>query len=300
MNWDDYRYFLAIARARTLTEAAKALGVSQPTVSRRLKAMEDGLGVRLLEHTPSGYVLSAPGMEIVEAVEQIEDELNSIDRKVFGQDRRLTGAIRITCTEVMANLYLAPHLADFLVDHPEIDLSVICTFQHLSLGRREADIAVRVASRPPDTLVGRRLAKAALGVYASPSETTHAVDGSGPADWTWIGWQDEAYDQLTILSSYPQARIRHRVDDLQTMRAMAQQGLGVVALPCYVSDPDPELRRIIAEPVVETAPDLWVLTHPDVRQVARVRLFTDFIAQRIHADRDLFEGRRTRSNALAD
>ena len=292
MNWDDYRYFLAIARSRSLTDAAKELGVSQPTVSRRLKAIEDGLGVRLLDHTKSGYELSAPGVEIFEAVQHVEDELNSIDRQVFGQDRRLTGSLRITCTEVMANLYLARHLGEFLAEHPQIDLSIVCTFQHLSLGRREADIAIRVTSQPPDTLIGRRLTKTALGIYVAATGAVRLTEGSGPADWTWIGWQDDAYNQLMITGRFPVARIRHRVDDLQSMRSMAQQGLGVVVLPCYMADPDPELRRVVPDALIENVPDLWVLSHPDVRSVTRVRLFTDFIAERISADRDLFEGRR--------
>ncbi len=292
MNWDDLRFFLAIARSHSLTAAGRELGVSQPTVSRRLAAMEDSLGVRLFDRTKLGYELTAPGVEIFETVQHVEEELNSIDRKVFGQDRRLMGSLRVTCTEVMANVYLSQHFNRFLDQHPEIDLSIVCTFQHLSLSRREADIAIRVTSQPPDTLVGRCLAKVALGVYAAATSTTAFVDSSAPAEWNWIGWQDETYNRMLITGSFPDARIRHRVDDMQTMRSMARYGLGVVVLPCYMADLDPGLRRIISEPMTENAPDLWVLSHPDVRRVARVRLFTDFIAKVIQADRDLFEGRR--------
>ena len=292
MNWDDLRFFLAIARSHSLTAAGRKLGVSQPTVSRRLAAMEGRLGVRLFDRTKAGYELSAPGAEIFETAQHVEDELNGIDRKVFGRDRRLTGSLRITCTEVMANLYLARHLSVFLREHPEIDLGVVCTFQHLSLSRREADIAIRATSRPPDTLVGRRLAKVALGVYAAAATKADSVDSSAPAEWTWIGWQDETYNRMLITSPFPDAEIRHRVDDMQTMRSMARHGLGVVVLPCYVGDLDPGLRRIVPEPMKENAPDLWVLSHPDVRRVARVRLFTDFIAEIIQSDTDLFEGRR--------
>ena len=288
MNWDDMRFFLAIARANTLSGAARQLNVSQPTVSRRLSAMERQFGVKLFDPTSDGYVLSAAGADILETAQHVEEELNSIDRKIFGQDWRLSGNLRITCTEVMANQYLPPHLTKFLTQHPDIDLNIVCTFQHLSLSRREADVAIRVTNQPPDTLIGRRLVKAAMAVYKA---RTNLID-EAPVNWEWIGWQDEAYNRAYITSPFPQARIRHRVDDLQTMHAMVRAGLGVAVLPSYMADPDPHIQRAIDQPISEIAPDIWVLTHPDVRRMARVRIFADFISKTIIADRDLFEGRR--------
>ncbi len=292
MNWDDLRYFLAIARNNSLSAAGRALNVSQPTVSRRLAAMEAQFGVTLFERTRAGYELSVPGAEIFDTVQNIEQELNSIDRRVFGQDWRLAGSLRVTCTEVMANLYLTPHLAAFLEEHPQIDLSVICTFQHLSLSRREADVAIRMTNQPPDTLTGRRLANAAMAIYSSADKFEHPGGKPGHASWDWIGWQDEAYNRMLITGPFPDAKIRHRVDDMQTMCAMVRAGLGVAILPCYMGDTDKGLHRATAELMIENAPDLWLLSHPDSKNVARVRAFMDFIAKRIIDDRDLFEGRR--------
>lgn len=292
MNWDDLRFFLAIARTDSLSEAGRRLGVSQPTVSRRLAAMESRLGVRLFDRTEQGYVLTPAGSEIFDTAQHVEEELVSIDRRVYGRDWRVGGSLRVTCTEVMANLYLAQHLSGFLAEHPEIDLSVVCTFQHLSLSRREADVAIRVTSHPPDTLIGRRLAKMAMGVYAAADDAAGRDRGTEVEARNWIGWQDETYNRMLITTLYPKARIRHRVDDMLAMRSMARAGIGVVILPCYVGDPDPMLRRIVPEPIIEGAMDLWVLSHPDVRRAARVRVFSDFISGAILADRDLFEGRR--------
>jgi len=146
MDWDHYRYFLTIARTRSLTAAGKKLGVSQPTVSRRLDAMESRLKVRLFDRTTRGYELTAAGLEIFEAVEGIWEDLSGIERKVFGQDLRLTGSLRVTCTEVFLNSYLAPHVWDFLVRHPAIEFSIISTDAQLSLSRREADVAIRFTS----------------------------------------------------------------------------------------------------------------------------------------------------------
>ena len=109
MDWDDYRYFLAIARAGSLTAAGRLLGVSQPTVSRRLEAMEGRLKVRLFDKTERGYEMTPAAMDIHETVERVEEELSDIERKVFGKDLQLTGSLRVTCTDVLLDGYLAPH-----------------------------------------------------------------------------------------------------------------------------------------------------------------------------------------------
>jgi len=292
MNWDDMRFFLAIVRANSLSGAARLLNVSQPTVSRRLANMEKQFGVRLFDRTTAGFEISAAGADILETAQHVEEELNSIDRKVFGRDWRLSGKLRLTCTEVMSNQYLAPHMAGFLKQHPDIDLSIVCTFQHLSLSRREADVAIRVTSTPPDTLIGRRVVKAAMAVYGAKSKTRSNGKISDLSMCEWIGWQDDTYNRKFITNLYPDVMIRHRVDDMQTMQAMVRAGMGVAILPVYMADPDPSIRRIIDQPISEIAPDIWVLTHPDVRRMARVRIFADFITKALIADRDLFEGRR--------
>jgi DNA-binding transcriptional LysR family regulator len=292
MNWDDLRFFLAVARSASLTEAGRRLGVSQPTVSRRLAAMEGRLGARLFEMGPRGHALSAAGSDILETAEHVEEEITGIGRRVYGHDGRLSGSLRITCTDVMASHYLVDRLSRFAADHPGIELSLNCSLQHLSLTRREADVAVRITNRPPETLVGRRLARVAIGVYASPAYMKDG-DAGGPAEGRgWIGWQDEAYNRMIIAAHFPKAPIRHRADDMLAMVAMARAGLGLVILPCYVADPDPGLQRVVPEPVDKGVMDLWVLSHPDLRRAARVRAVTGFIAECVTADRALFEGRR--------
>jgi DNA-binding transcriptional LysR family regulator len=130
-----------------------------------------------------------------------------------------------------------------------------------------------------------------MGVYAGNNEEW--LTGSPDVeDLDWIGWQDETYNRMLIFSRYPKGRIRHRVDDMQAMCAMARCGLGAAILPCYVGDTDRGLRRIVSQPITEGAMDLWVLSHPDLRRAARVRAFSAFIADTVLRDRDLFEGRR--------
>lgn len=291
MNWDDLRLFLAVARCGSLTAAALELRVSQPTVSRRLAAMEERLAVRLFDRTRGGYELTGPGLEILDGAEQVEGDITAIERQLSGQDRRLSGPLTLTVTELLANLYLAPHLRDFVAAQPRVDLRVLCGFQHLNLSRREADVAIRVSSSPPETLVGRRLTAMGVGVYADRDRAEELRADPGGPGWTWVGWHDEAYNRMMITDPYPTAVIQHRSDDTQTIRSMVRNGLGIATLPCYVGDLDSGLRRIVDEPIPGLSPDMWILSHPDVRRVARIHRFTEFMADRILTDRDLFEGR---------
>jgi DNA-binding transcriptional LysR family regulator len=287
MNWDDLRLFLAVARSASLSEAGRRLGVSQPTVSRRLAAMEARLGVTLIQRTEAGHGLTSVGQEILGSVEGVEEEIANIGRRVHGRDQSVAGTVTITCTQVMADSYLSSRLRPFVAENPGIMLNLVCTLQHLSLTRRDADVAVRMTSKPPEGLVGRRLCSIAVGVYGAKADSVASLDKA-----EWIGWQDDSYNRMLIAAKFPKAHIRHRTDDMQATAAMARAGLGLVVLPCYVGDLDPGLRRMVPEPADRHILDLWVLTHSNIRRAARVRALTEYIADQISSDRDLFEGRR--------
>ncbi|MCZ6592690.1 MAG: LysR family transcriptional regulator [Alphaproteobacteria bacterium] len=291
-NWDDHRYFLAIARERSLTAAGKALGVSQPTVSRRLEALESKLKVRLFDRTRHGYELTSVGMDLFDTVQQVEEDLTEVDRKIYGKDQDLTGGLRITCTEIFLNGYLSPFVWQFLKQNPGIEFSVICTDSQLSLSRNDADLAIRFTQRPPETLVGRRLASVAFGVYTASDAAGDRFTPSKREEWDWIGVHDEMHNRLLFGGAFPESRFKHRVDSVAAMQSMVQSGLGVTVLPCYVADRDERLRRAEPEPLPNGKLDLWILHHPDIRSVYRVRLFADFITDLIMSDLDLFEGRR--------
>jgi DNA-binding transcriptional LysR family regulator len=296
-SWDDHRYFLAIARSQSLTGAAKLLGVSQPTVSRRLDAMEKSFKARLFQRTRVGYELTPVGAELFQTVSQIEEQLIEADRRVLGRDAEMSGPLRFTSTPIFIDRYLGPHIWNFLANHKDIDFRLICTQSTLSISRREADIAVRIAENPPETLIGRRLGTIAYGVYAAVDHA-HAFATVEAPENTWIGLHDEDLNRLIYDTFLPGTRVRHRTDSMAALHAMVGAGLGVSILPCFVADTDPKLVRVVEPVFTDPKFDIWLLYHPDTRHTRRLRLFADFVSDRIRADEDLFNGRRTLRQSL--
>lgn len=297
MDWDDLRIFHAIARAGSLTGAAHRMGVNQSTMSRRLAALERRLGARLLNRRAGGVSLTTAGEELLQRAEAVAEQFDQIERGVAGRDTRLTGRLRVTCTDNFAYNFVIAQIGRFARMHPGIDIDLSTGYQHFSLARREADVAIRTTMKPPETLVGRRLFRAALAAYAAPELVDRLPPDPDPASLPWIGYQSEAYNRLMITDHFPTAAIRHRVESNLMRNAMARNGVGVAVTGCFAGDPDPGLRRVYADPVTDADMDLWVLTHPDLARVARVRAFLSFIADRFLAARDLFEGRRPLAEA---
>lgn len=173
-NWDDLRVFLAVARAGSLSGAARALSVNHSTVFRRIGAFEAALGVRLFERQSDGYLLTPAGEELRDGALRIEEEIASLSRKVAGQDLRLSGAVRVTTIDMLAFGLLPRHLARFRDAYPGIEIELVVGNTMLNLSRREADVALRVGNTPPETLVGRRVGRLAL-----PSTAASATAPAG-------------------------------------------------------------------------------------------------------------------------
>lgn len=297
VSWDDHRFFLAIARAGSLTAAARMLCVSQPTVSRRLEAMEGKLSARLFNRTRKGYELTVSGAELFETVTRVEEDLAEADRTIFGRDRAISGSLRFTSTEIFVNGYLGRHIWEFLRQNPEVEIQLVCTQSVLSLGRGDADLAIRFTETPPDSLIGRRLATVAYGIYAAKGLASERVLDAGNSDLEWIGMHNETFNRMIFGTFAPSTKLKHRVDNMSAMHAMVRAGLGVSILPCYTADPDPALVRLQLAPLLDPKFGMWLLYHPNVRRTRRLRLFADFVTDRIKADIELIEGRRASGRA---
>ena len=291
-NWDDHRYFLAIARQRSLTAAAKSLGVSQPTVSRRLEAMENAFKARLFERTHKGYDLTSVGAELFDSVVRVEEELTDASRKIYGTDQQATGPLRVTCTEFFLNGYLNSHIWDFLHHNPGVELSMICTQSPLSITRGDADIAIRFTDSPPGTLIGKKLTSVAYGVYGAASSRGDKFTAENRNNWDWVGIHDDSYNRLLFGAALSTVKFKHYVDSMAAMQSMIRAGLGVTLLPCYIADNDPGLRRVEDKLLTDSKFDLWILYHPELRSSYRMRLLVDHMSRQIVGDADLFSGQR--------
>lgn len=293
LNWDDLRFFLETARQGSLSAAARALGVNQSTVSRRIASFEAKLETRLFDRLPSGYAPTEAGTALIDMAERVENEVSAMERQVSGENLNLRGVLRVTAADITTTRFLLPHLKAFAEAYPEIKLDLVSTYSHLSLSRREADVAIRVAKKVPETLVGRRIARISQSFFIA-ADLYDALGGQvDPEAHPWVGWENEEWNQYQFLNRFPKAVIRFRTNSALVMIDAVKAGFGIGALACYHSDAEPELRRIVPFSE-EVRLSMWLLTHPDLRRTARVRMFMDFMSERLERERDLIEGRRSR------
>jgi DNA-binding transcriptional LysR family regulator len=224
----------------------------------------------------------------------MRERVTEVERRLVGQDLRLTGAVRVTTTDTLAQSVMPPVLAGVAEAHPGVELELTTSNAMVSLTRRDADIAVRPTSRPPPHLIGRRVTGVAFALYAAPGYLARVAARRELERHTWIA-PDDSLATTTIARwmarALPGARIALRADSLTALAHAAAAGIGVVALPCYLGDLRPELRRVRGV-VAEMATELWVLTHEDLRATARVRAVTDALVAALGAQRELFAGRR--------
>ncbi|MFT7519930.1 MAG: DNA-binding transcriptional LysR family regulator [Kiritimatiellia bacterium] len=290
-NWDDLRFFLAVARQGSIRGGALTLGVNHSTVSRRIAGFESRVGVRLFERLPTGYVLTDSGHEMRASVERIEDEVASLGRRVLGRDTRLGGSIRVAVPGVMLTR-LAPEIAAFSRHYPGIEVSIATGETYVSLSKREADVAIRTTDRPPDTLVGRRICRLAMAPYASLEYLAANPDVRELRHHDWVrlddSWQHIAMEKW-ITRNIPPTQIHVRVNSGASLQEMIANGCGVGWTACYIAEADARMVRV-GDPVPDFASAIWVLTHADLRRTARIGRFMEFMSEAIAKDMTVAEG----------
>ena len=285
-DWDDLRYLLAVGRAGSLSGAARRLGVNHSTVFRRLGALEARLGVRLFERLPGGYAATAAGEDLLRGAARIETEALQLDRRLAGRDLSLSGSLRLTAPDDVAEHLLTAPLAGFRRSYPEISLEVVIDNRMLSLTKREADVALRPSSRPPEVLVGRRVGPLASALYGT--------DGTAPETAPWIAWEEGGGPPDVarwVEQQVAPERIVYRSNSMLHLLAACRAGVGVALLPCFLADPEPALERL-APPDTALTTELWLLTHPDLRRSARVRALLDFLFEALRPMRPKLAGER--------
>lgn len=287
MNWDDLRFFLAVARMGSISGGAKHLGVQHSTVSRRIKHLEEQLGARLIERKKGGYELTQAGEQVNQAAARMEGEALAVDGEVFGRDANLTGPLQVTAINNMASSVLMPMFAGFSKAHPRVELHIMVSNDDVRLSQREADIAIRLTNTPTETLIGKRVVTVASTIYGNRSYIEQTREsGREPV---WVGVECCNFHRTwTKQTCGGQSHNFYSDDTLLTLAAL-REGLGVSFLPCFMGDTDPLLARY-CEPDPAHNLGLWVLLHPDLKRTARVLAFRDHMINAIHRQRGLFEG----------
>ena len=298
-DWNDLRLVLAIHRAGSLTAAATALGVDHSTTFRRLKSLEERLGVRLFERLPGGaYAATEAGARMAAGAERMEDEALALARDLTGRDHRLHGRLRVTSSETLAFSRLAPLLAAFRQAHPGIVVELAIDNRVLDLSRREADIALRPVRPTEGDLWGRQLARVAWGLYASPGYLEargRPANVRGLGRHALIGWEEAASGIAAadwLARGAPAEAVVYRSNSLVNHLVAAKAGIGLTLLPCYLGDGDDGVVRALARPIAELEGELWIVTHADLRRTARIRAFFEVVGEQLAQQRALFEGRR--------
>lgn len=296
ISWDDFHLIKAIADSRGLAGAAARLGLNHSTVFRRLGQVEHALGTVLFERHRTGYALTAVGEEMVELATRLDDDITGFTRKVAGRTISPAGELRVTTNDSLLIHVLTPLFARFQRECPDIRLDVVLGNEPLNLSKRDADVAIRATDAPPETLVGRRVARIAWALYGRaadfPRPEPPALRDLTDRSWVSLGDNLAGLKAVRFVRQHvAPRRVMYRINTVLGLAEAVESGVGIGHLPCFIGDVRPTLVRL-APPDPDFAADLWLLTHPDLRQSARVRVFLDYLAGEIGKSRPLFEGDR--------
>jgi DNA-binding transcriptional LysR family regulator len=294
MNWDDLRYLLAIQRRGTLAGAAQELKVTKATASRRLSALEESVGTRLVERRPTGLVLTPAGLDVVETARHVEGAIASVEERVASSaDARPRGLVRLTAPQWVAERLLIPEFPELRLRHAELEVDLIGTNKILNLAQHEADLAIRNVRPTHRSLTARKIGELGGCAYASNAY----LDNRGiPASSDAIAGHDVlVYEGLGGIPGFEWmrdadhgARIAFRANDAKALLSAATAGLGLAALPCMLGDLEPALRRV---PTLGFSRcEVFLVTHEQVRRTARVRAVSDYVIGIFRRHRALIAG----------
>ncbi|WP_176695986.1 LysR family transcriptional regulator [Phenylobacterium immobile] len=289
MDWEDLKTFLAVARHGSLSAGARALAVSQATMGRRLDALHARIGAKLLQRTPSGFALTPAGERILASVERMEFEANSVERTIGGEDVRLEGLVRVTTVETFGARIVVPALAGLQTSHPGIVVELITDTRSLSLARREADIAIRLAPFEQHAAVVSHIADMAFGLYAADAylaaHGTPDLAVEGGAGHRLINFQDDLSglaEATWIRRIAPKATPALKANSRDVQLNACVAGFGLAALPRYLADAVVGLRLL---PTAVTPPvrEVWLGVHKDMRATPRIRAVLEAVTTGIRA-----------------
>lgn len=275
MEWSDVKVFLAIARTGTLMAAARQIGLSQPTMGRRLKALEASLSLTLFQRTSDGFVLTAEGESVLGHAERMEEQALAFQRELQGSEQQLEGSLRVSSSDWFGVYVLSPMLAGFIRRHPGVSVELLTDTRLLNLARREADLVFRIQPFDEPYILQRKLMHMDYAVFGTEGqEAPTAGDGTGTALVTLDTAYRDFPDVVWLRRMLPNARIAFASNSREVQARLCAAGTGLAVLPVALGGQTPGLRRI---DLGEAPPgrDVWLGYHRDLRRLARLRALID-------------------------
>lgn len=292
-EWSDLRYFLAVARGGKLTAAARRLKVEHSTVSRRLAALEHALGARLFDKEPGGYKLTPDGEKLLPAAESMEAIALASQSHLADSDLSVSGTVRIGAPDGFGSHFLGPRIGRLAQAHPDLEVQLIALPRIFSLTKREADIAISLSRPKEKRLHGYKLTDYLLKMYAAPSYLARHQPIRSPAaltDHRFIGYVDDLIyapelDYLRLAGKDIHATLKSST--LVAQLEMTLAGAGICILPNFLARQHPELECVLPE-AIELTRSFWLVVHADTRNLVRVRIASEFIADEVRRESALF------------
>lgn len=293
-NWDDLKYFLAMAEEGSLSAAARKINVSQPTLSRRLNALEEDVGAELFARTRTGLEMTALGESLVHHARHMRDDVHAVERLVTGHDSRLKGSVILSCTETLGTDWLVKKTFPFHQQYPGITVEIKVANQTSDLLRREADIALRMFRPVQNDLVAKKTVQINYGYYAS----REYLDKMGTPerlsdlrDHHFILPHDEilAHTNRNNRIMRSPSDTSFRSNSLQSLEAAVRHGFGIGAYSCINAHDNPDLVRLFSDYIVYSA-ELWLVSHAELRRSARIRAMYDYLGDMLTDNKAAFEG----------
>lgn len=285
LDWNDLRYFLAVARSGSTLAASRNLKVSQATVSRRVTVLEEAIGVQLFVRTPSGYRLTPRGEAVLPAAELVEDSVCAFSAGIALESRRVAGTVRLTTVESAANAWVIPALGLLRTRHPDISVEIITTDENLDLLRGDADIGLRFGKKPTqDALIVRHLMDMEEAFYAN-HELVERLGMPDSLDDLRRYPLVMSIDRAGAINSWlaerlPDAEIAHRANTLSGIIASVKSGIGASVLPCLMGDDTRGIVRLLP-PIAELTTPGWMVTTDEARRQPHIRAVIDFVVDQI-------------------
>ncbi len=297
-NWSDYPIFLAVAEAGSLTAAGRVLGMSQPTVGRRIRALEDHFGTALLKRENGSLIPTNFGQSMLDHIRRMQDEASAIDRSSATLEDSLSGVVRLSATEGIGTSWLPGVMQNFRSEHPDVLIDIGIGFQSFNLAQREADIALRWRSPgEQNSLIGRKVAEVGFGLFASPDYLNRRgapktledlVEHDGviaqimDGESLWLMNQDRKM-------VYKPKQVTFHTNSIWAFDQALVHGYGIGILPmCGLNNRDLGLVRVL--PDIVHIESLYLVAHQDLKRSMRIRAVFDYLVGAFKEDAAFFKG----------